>query len=43
MAVIVVAAFRVKLHVPVPLHQLHPTKREPDAGLAVRVTRVPAV
>jgi hypothetical protein len=44
-AVILVAAFRVTVQVPVPLHPppLHPVKREPEAALAVSVMRVPAL
>jgi hypothetical protein len=42
-AVIPTAALRVTLQLPVPLQPppLHPAKVDPDAGLAVNVTRVP--
>lgn len=42
-AVTVVLAVRVTMHVPVPLHPppLHPVKSESDAAAAVRVTDVP--
>ena len=44
-AVTVVAAFMVTVHVPVPVQPppVHPANVEPDAALAVSVTLVPVL